>query len=86
MLVLQAPDDKVATTPGASSAYPTLPLPYAFPDGSDLSHTSFYPAQVIALLYKDSYPYVKSTYAYDCIVKMVSGVLSNSIDEVVRPT
>ncbi|CAJ0595222.1 unnamed protein product [Cylicocyclus nassatus] len=40
-----APDDKAATTPGASSAYPTLPLPYAFPDGSDLGHTSFYPTQ-----------------------------------------
>ncbi|KHJ92814.1 Helix-loop-helix DNA-binding domain protein [Oesophagostomum dentatum] len=38
------PDDKVATTPGASNAYP-LPLPYPFPDGSDLGHTSFYPAQ-----------------------------------------
>ncbi|EYC40264.1 hypothetical protein Y032_0622g759 [Ancylostoma ceylanicum] len=39
------PDDKAATTPGASTAYPTLPLPYAFPDGSDLGHTSFYPTQ-----------------------------------------
>ncbi|KAL6732986.1 hypothetical protein Aduo_003684 [Ancylostoma duodenale] len=39
------PDDKAATTPGASSAYPTLPLPYPFPDGSDLGHASFYPTQ-----------------------------------------
>ncbi|XGW25112.1 hypothetical protein V3C99_006488 [Haemonchus contortus] len=35
------PDDKAAT-PGASTAYPALPLPYPFPDSADLSHPSFY--------------------------------------------
>ncbi|KAK6017890.1 hypothetical protein OSTOST_16579, partial [Ostertagia ostertagi] len=35
------PDDKTSA-PGASSAYPALPLPYPFPDSSDLSHPSFY--------------------------------------------
>lgn len=35
------PDDKTSA-PGASSAYPALPLPYPFPDGSDLNHASFY--------------------------------------------
>ncbi|VDL79497.1 unnamed protein product [Nippostrongylus brasiliensis] len=40
------PGDEKSSTPGGSTAYPTLPLPYPFQDGSDLSHPAFYPAQV----------------------------------------
>uniref|UniRef100_A0A1I7WK35 YTH domain-containing protein n=1 Tax=Heterorhabditis bacteriophora TaxID=37862 RepID=A0A1I7WK35_HETBA len=35
------PDDKTSA-PGGSSGYPGIPLPYSFPDGSDLNHAPFY--------------------------------------------
>ncbi|KAJ1373370.1 hypothetical protein KIN20_035747 [Parelaphostrongylus tenuis] len=36
------PADDKTSAPGASSAYPSLPLPYPFADSSDLSHSPFY--------------------------------------------
>ncbi|VDM61571.1 unnamed protein product [Angiostrongylus costaricensis] len=38
------PTDDKTSAPGASSGYPSLPLPYPFADGSDLGHTPFYQA------------------------------------------